>query len=35
MDTEEFHALPGSELVDRFGYRECATGQKPIYPPKR
>lgn len=25
MDTEEFHTLSGSELIDRFGYRECAT----------
>jgi hypothetical protein len=24
MDTEEFHTLPGGELIDRFGYRECA-----------
>jgi hypothetical protein len=25
MDTEEFHSLSGGELIDRFGYRECAT----------
>ncbi len=25
MDTEEFHTLAGSELIDRFGYRECAA----------
>jgi len=25
MDTEEFHTLLGSELIDRFGYRDCAT----------
>ena len=24
MDTEAYHALPGAELIDRFGYRECA-----------
>jgi hypothetical protein len=23
MDTDEFHTLPGSALIDRFGYREC------------
>jgi hypothetical protein len=23
MDTDEFHTLPGSTLIDRFGYREC------------
>jgi hypothetical protein len=25
MDTEEFHTLSGAELIDRFGYSECAT----------
>jgi hypothetical protein len=25
MDTDAFHTLPDSELVDRFGYRECTT----------
>jgi hypothetical protein len=25
MDSDAFHILPGSELIDRFGYRECAT----------
>jgi hypothetical protein len=25
MDTDAFHTLLGSELVDRFGYRECTT----------
>ena len=23
MDTLEFHAIPGSVIIDRFGYREC------------
>lgn len=23
MDTDEYHTLMGSELIDRFGYREC------------
>jgi hypothetical protein len=23
MDSNEFHTLMGSELIDRFGYREC------------
>jgi hypothetical protein len=23
MDTDAFHTLPGSTLIDRFGYREC------------
>jgi len=23
MDNDEYHTLMGSELVDRFGYREC------------
>jgi hypothetical protein len=23
MDTDMFHTLPGSALIDRFGYREC------------
>jgi hypothetical protein len=26
MDGEEYHALTGSELIDRFGYRECPRG---------
>jgi hypothetical protein len=26
MDTLEFHAIPGSEIIDRFGYRECPHG---------
>jgi len=26
MDTEAFHTLPGSVLIDRFGYQECAGG---------
>jgi hypothetical protein len=25
LDTDEFHPLPGSMLIDRFGYRECAA----------
>ena len=25
MDTDAFHTLTGADLVDRFGYRECAT----------
>jgi hypothetical protein len=25
MDTDAFHTMPGSELIDRFGYRECTT----------
>ena len=25
MDTDAFHTLPGSELIDRFGYRECTA----------
>ena len=24
MDTDAFYVLPGSELIDRFGYRECS-----------
>jgi hypothetical protein len=24
MDTEAYHMLPGSALIDRFGYRECS-----------
>lgn len=24
MDTDTFHSLPGSTIIDRFGYRECA-----------
>ena len=27
MDTEVFHTLPGSALIDRFGYRECPPKQ--------
>jgi hypothetical protein len=23
METLEFHAIPGSTIIDRFGYREC------------
>lgn len=23
MDTDEFHSMPGSVLIDRFGYNEC------------
>jgi hypothetical protein len=23
MDTLEFHSIPGSMIIDRFGYREC------------
>jgi len=23
MDTLEFHTIPGSMIIDRFGYREC------------
>ena len=23
METLEFHAIPGSSIIDRFGYREC------------
>src|SRR3954465_14166228 len=23
MDTLEFHAIPGSMIIDKFGYREC------------
>jgi hypothetical protein len=26
MDTLEFHAIPGSVIIDRFGYRECPRG---------
>ena len=26
MDTLEFHAIPGAEIIDRFGYRECPRG---------
>ena len=26
MDTLEFHSIPGSEIIDRFGYRECPRG---------
>ena len=25
LDTDEFHSLPGSMLIERFGYRECAA----------
>jgi hypothetical protein len=24
MDTDAFYVLPGGELIDRFGYRECS-----------
>jgi hypothetical protein len=27
LDTDAFHALPGSTMIDRFGYRECAPKQ--------
>ena len=23
MDTLEFHTIPGSKIIDTFGYREC------------
>jgi hypothetical protein len=23
VDTLEFHTIPGSEIIDKFGYREC------------
>jgi hypothetical protein len=23
IDTPEFHTIPGSEIIDKFGYREC------------
>jgi hypothetical protein len=23
MNTLEFHAIPGSMIIDKFGYREC------------
>jgi hypothetical protein len=23
METLEFHTIPGSTIIDRFGYREC------------
>jgi hypothetical protein len=26
MDTDAFHTLPGSILIDRFGYNECVGG---------
>jgi hypothetical protein len=26
MDTDAFHTLPGSVLIDRFGYKECVGG---------
>jgi hypothetical protein len=26
MDSDEYHTLMGSELIDRFGYRECPRG---------
>src|SRR4051812_2748529 len=26
MDTLEFHAIPGADIIDRFGYRECPRG---------
>ena len=25
LDTDAYHTLSGGELIDRFGYRECAT----------
>ena len=28
MDTLEFHAIPGSMIIDRFGYRECPRQKK-------
>jgi len=27
MDTDAFHSLPGSTIIDRFGDRECAPKQ--------
>ena len=24
LDTQEYHSLSGGEIIDRFGYRECA-----------
>ncbi len=24
MDSDAFHSLPGSTIIDHFGYRECA-----------
>jgi hypothetical protein len=29
LDTDAFHSLPGSTIIDRFGYRECAPKQVP------
>jgi hypothetical protein len=26
MDTLEFHTIPGSVIIDKFGYRECPRG---------
>jgi hypothetical protein len=26
MNTLEFHAIPGSMIIDKFGYRECPRG---------
>ncbi len=26
MDTLEFHAISGSDIIDKFGYRECRGG---------
>jgi hypothetical protein len=26
MDTLEFHSIPGAEIIDRFGYKECPRG---------
>jgi hypothetical protein len=23
MDTLEFHAISGADIIDKFGYREC------------
>jgi hypothetical protein len=27
LDTDAYHSLPGSTLIDRFGYRECSSKQ--------
>jgi hypothetical protein len=27
LDTDAFHSLPGSSIIDRFGYRECLPKQ--------
>ena len=26
MNTLEFHTIPGSTMIDRFGYKECPRG---------